>query len=67
MKIRNKSDLTEREKDVLEFIVKGSGDKDIAKNLFISISTVRTHIDSIFMKFGVNNKRELIIKVLSEK
>lgn len=67
MKIGSNSDLTEREKEVLEFIVKGSGDKEIARNLFIAVTTVRTHIDSIFMKLGVSNRRELIIKVLREK
>lgn len=67
MKMGSNSDLTEREKEVLEFIVKGSGDKEIARNLFIAVTTVRTHIDSIFMKLGVSNRRELIIKVLREK
>ena len=67
MKMGSNSDLTEREKEVLEFIVKGSGDKEIARNLFISVTTVRTHIDSIFMKLGVCNRRKLIIKALREK
>jgi DNA-binding NarL/FixJ family response regulator len=67
MKTGINSDLTEREKEVFEFMIKGFGDKEIAKNLFISVTTVRSHIDNIFMKKGVSSRRELIIKILGEK
>jgi DNA-binding NarL/FixJ family response regulator len=63
----NIGDLTEREKDVLEYIVKGFGDKEIARNLFISVNTVRTHVERIFMKLGVSDRKELIVKMLREK
>jgi len=57
--------LTRKENEVLNLIVKGLGDKEIAKSLFVSVPTVRTHITSIFTKMDVNNRKELIIKILS--
>ena len=57
--------LTRKENEVLNLIVKGLGDKEIAKSLFVCVPTVRTHITSIFTKMDVNNRKELIIKILS--
>ena len=52
------TDLTEREKDVLQLLVSGAPDKKIAKQLSLSVNTVRFHITNIFQKLGVESRTE---------
>ena len=52
--------LTGREWDVLELMRKGLGTADIAKRLFVSTTTVRTHVSSILHKLGVPDRRAAI-------
>lgn len=51
-------DLTPRELEVLTLIVKGRSNKDIAITLSISEATVKTHINNIFSKLGVNDRTQ---------
>lgn len=55
--------LTNREKEIAELIVKGTRYKEIAKSLFISERTVTTHIQNIFEKIEVSNKIEMLNKL----
>ena len=55
--------LTNREIEIAQFILKGSTYKAVAKALFISEKTVNKHIQNIFEKVGVANKVELINKL----
>jgi DNA-binding NarL/FixJ family response regulator len=48
--------LTARELDVIMKISLGLSNQDIAKQLFLSQSTVKSHITSIFRKFNVDNR-----------
>ncbi|MBI3235457.1 MAG: helix-turn-helix transcriptional regulator, partial [Bacteroidetes bacterium] len=57
--------LTEREREVLDYLVKGCSYKMIAYSMFISLDTVRSHIKKIYTKLEVNSKSEAVIKVLS--
>jgi DNA-binding NarL/FixJ family response regulator len=50
--------LTVRELDVLRRIVSGRSNKEIAEDLFISEATVKTHINSILSKLGVNDRTQ---------
>jgi DNA-binding CsgD family transcriptional regulator len=52
--------LTDREKEVLECLVKGMSYKMIAAACFISIDTVRHHIKNIYDKLHVNSKSEAV-------
>jgi LuxR family maltose regulon positive regulatory protein len=56
--------LTNRELEVLEFLAKRLYDKEIAKELGISIETVKTHVKRIRGKLGVANRREAATKAL---
>lgn len=55
--------LTGREKEILECLSNGETYQQIASKLFISISTVRTHIMHIYEKLQVNSKIEAIRKM----
>ena len=49
--------LTEREHDVMKYVVQGYDNKQICDKLFIANSTLRTHLKSVYKKFSVSNKR----------
>jgi LuxR family maltose regulon positive regulatory protein len=48
--------LTEREKEVLQELAAGSTNMQIAEKLCVSLATVKTHINNIYGKLGVNNR-----------
>lgn len=52
--------LSEREIDTIRLVLKGHSNKKIADELFISLSTVKTHIHNVFKKTEVSNRYELI-------
>ena len=56
----NEHHLTEREKEILELIMKGFTNNEIAKELFISLETVRTHRKHILTKTGTKNTASLV-------
>jgi DNA-binding NarL/FixJ family response regulator len=58
--------LSEREKEVLSWLVNGYSYKMIAAKLFISLETVRTHIKNIYEKLQVNSKSEAVAKAFKE-
>ncbi|MFJ9364747.1 response regulator [Nocardia sp. NPDC101769] len=54
------ADLTDRERDVLRLMAQGHNNSEIAKELFIGVSTVKTHINSLFAKLGVRDRGQAI-------
>lgn len=56
--------LTEREKDVLFLLVTGLPNKAIAKKLFVSDGTVKTHTLNIYQKLDVANRTAAILKAI---
>ena len=51
--------LTNREKEVLDLLVKGYPTEVIASTLFISSNTLKRHIQNIYNKLNVHNRSEL--------
>jgi DNA-binding NarL/FixJ family response regulator len=51
--------LTEREEDVLLAVARGLTNAEIADTLFISLSTVKTHLASLMAKLGARNRVEI--------
>ena len=52
--------LTKREQDIVTLLVSGDRVRSIAQRLFLSQSTVRSHLSVIFSKFGVRSQSELL-------
>lgn len=58
--------LSEREAEVLRLMAKGASNKDIADQLSITPSTVKTHITSIFQKLNVTTRTEAVTTALKK-
>ena len=53
------SNLTDREKQILELLVKGYSYKEIAASINISVETLNTHVKNIYRKLNVHSRGEL--------
>ncbi|MEC7264881.1 MAG: LuxR C-terminal-related transcriptional regulator [Bacteroidota bacterium] len=53
-------ELSKQETMVRNLILQGKSNKEIANELFISLSTVKSHITSIYGKMNISNRRELL-------
>jgi DNA-binding NarL/FixJ family response regulator len=51
--------LTQREREVLRLIARGYAYKEIAKQLFISVKTVESHVSAVLRKLQLSNRHEL--------
>jgi DNA-binding CsgD family transcriptional regulator len=58
--------LSPRQAEVIQRILSGRSDKQIARDLQISVPTVRTHLNRAFLRFGVQDRIELVIHVFSK-
>ena len=54
--------LSERELEVLRLIAAGLSNKKIAEALFVSLSTVKTHLRNIYGKLNLHSRTEAIVK-----
>ncbi len=52
--------LTAKEQEILDLILAGKSNKEIASSLFIEVSTVKTHINKIYGKLDVKSRREVM-------
>lgn len=59
--------LTEREKEVVQLVLKGDSNKKIAQQLFVSEITVKKHLGHIYEKLDVKNRTQLVSQLLEEK
>ena len=51
--------LSQREREVMKLIARGYSYKEVAKELFISIKTVETHVSSVLRKLQLSNRYQL--------
>lgn len=64
--LANTCDLTDREIEVLQLIVNGKSNPEIAETLCISIHTAKAHVGNILNKLCVNDRVQAAIKALKE-
>jgi DNA-binding CsgD family transcriptional regulator len=57
-----KLNLSKREYEVLQLLTKGFSNADIADNLFLSLSTVKTHVSNLLFKMEVKSRAQAIEK-----
>jgi DNA-binding NarL/FixJ family response regulator len=57
-----RANLTEREKEVLRLVSAGRSNSDIARELFLTGATVKSHLVHIYTKLGVDSRTQAIVK-----
>ncbi len=63
VQVRQTLGLSPRQAEIVRHLLLGESDKQIAKELRISIPTVRTHLRRLFQKFELNDRVELILHI----
>jgi two-component system, NarL family, nitrate/nitrite response regulator NarL len=56
--------LTERESQILRLIAKGKSLPDIAGELFLGVTTVKTHVQHLYEKLGVSNRAAAVAEAM---
>lgn len=64
--IKIKKHLTDRELEVLQYVIKGMTNKEIAEILSITDHTVKAHIASVIRKLGVKNRLDVALVAVTE-
>lgn len=59
--------LSERELEIVAYVVKGASNREVGKALFISEKTVKNHLSSIFRKLNVEDRTQAALKVVKLK
>ena len=57
--------LTQREEEVLDLLTQGITYKGVAGKLFISETTVKTHVNNIFQKLQVNDRTQAVLYAIN--
>jgi ligand-binding sensor domain-containing protein/DNA-binding CsgD family transcriptional regulator len=65
--ILSKHNISEREKEIIELILKGKSRKEIENKLYISAHTVKNHTYNIYKKLGIKNRGDLVILLKTKK
>ena len=58
----DQSNLTDREKEILQLLIQGNSYKEIAVAIYISVETLNSHIKNIYRKLNVHSRSELSAK-----
>ena len=63
---KKKFDLTDREYEVLDLMVKGKSNPQIADLLFVSENTAKAHVGKVMTKLKTSNRVEAVVKAIKE-
>jgi DNA-binding NarL/FixJ family response regulator len=61
MRDRERSPLSQREREIVSLVAQGFKNKEMAEKMFISEQTVKNHLHNIFDKLGVSDRLELAL------
>ncbi|MDQ7094923.1 response regulator transcription factor [Desulfosporosinus sp. PR] len=65
--VKNTYGLSERELEILHYVVRGSSNREIGSALFISEKTVKNHLSSIYRKLEVEDRTQAALKAVKLK
>ncbi len=66
MNTKKKKVITEREHQILKLVTEGKSNTEIAKELYISVHTVKAHVSTILEKLGVEDRVQVSVKAVKE-
>lgn len=55
-------EISNRELEVLQLLAEGMSNQEIAARLFLSLSTIKTHLSNLFFKLDVNSRTQAVVK-----
>ena len=61
----SKYGITDREREIILKVMQGKSNDDIARELVISLATVKTHLHNIYKKIGIDSRFDLLARVRS--
>lgn len=64
--LQDQPDITNREKEILDLLLQGKSNRIIAKELHLSLPTVKQHCSRLYAKFEVCNRTELAVRILGK-
>ena len=64
--LKNNLNLTDREIEIVKYIIDGDTNNEIAKKLYIQTNTIKKHIYNIYNKLGVSSRTQLL-QLISNK
>lgn len=59
--------LSRREREILSLAARGLSNLEIAERLFLSLSTVKTHLQSVYRKLEVRDRTQAILEAIARK
>lgn len=59
--------LSDREKEVCKLIVLGYSNKEISNELYISLNTVKNHLNNIYKKLGVSDRTQAAVAIMKNQ
>ena len=63
----SKYGITDREREIILKVMQGKSNEDIARELVISLATVKTHLHNIYKKIGIEGRYELLARVRADQ
>jgi DNA-binding NarL/FixJ family response regulator len=63
---QNRPELSQREMEVLQFLIRGRSNKEIASSLFITEDTVKAHLKTLFVKLEVQDRTDAAITAIRQ-
>lgn len=60
---KNESILTDREKEIINYLERGKKNIEIANLLYVSTNTIKKHLQNLYRKFDVGSRTELLYKI----
>ena len=59
--------LTKKDKEIIKLLLAGKSNKEIAKELYVSVHTVKSYLEKLYRNYDVHNRIQFAIKIISEK